>query len=88
MRNYKKDKLQSGRNFSRSLGLFLTMLCLVFFQTTGFGQTKSVTGTVVSDSGESLPGVSIVIKGTTQGTTTSIDGNFELNVNEDNVLVL
>ena len=87
MRNYKKDKFLFGRMFSGSLGIFLSMLCLVLFQTTGFAQTKTVNGTVTTDSGESLPGVSIVIKGTTQGTTTNMDGEFQIGVNENNVLV-
>ncbi|NQU54411.1 MAG: SusC/RagA family TonB-linked outer membrane protein, partial [Bacteroidetes bacterium] len=87
MRNYKKDKFHFGRIFSGSLGIFLSMLCLVIFQTTGFAQTKTVEGTVTADSGESLPGVSIVIKGTTQGTITDVDGNFQLTLGEDNVLV-
>ncbi|WP_320113347.1 TonB-dependent receptor [Draconibacterium orientale] len=41
-------------------------------------QEKSVTGKVLSTSGESLPGVSILVKGTTHGTVSDIDGNFSL----------
>lgn len=41
---------------------------------------KSVKGSVKDDKGEGLPGVSVVVKGTTQGTTTDIDGNYKLNV--------
>jgi acylphosphatase len=38
-------------------------------------QEKSITGTVTSKSdGATLPGVSVVIKGTTQGTETDFDG--------------
>ncbi|MFP4289922.1 MAG: carboxypeptidase-like regulatory domain-containing protein, partial [Bacteroidales bacterium] len=49
----------------------------------------TVTGTVESgDDGTTLPGVSVVIKGTTTGTVTDIDGNYELsNVPEDGTLV-
>ncbi len=39
-----------------------------------------VTGKVVDDKGEPLPGVSIVIKGSSQGTTTSSDGKYSLAV--------
>jgi TonB-dependent starch-binding outer membrane protein SusC len=40
-----------------------------------------VTGRVVdAQTGEALPGVNIVIEGTTTGTTTNVDGEFELNV--------
>jgi iron complex outermembrane receptor protein len=40
-----------------------------------------------SSSGESLPGVSIVVEGTTIGTITNFDGNFTLNVNKGNAVV-
>lgn len=39
-----------------------------------------VTGAVAEDSGISLPGVSVVVKGTTIGTVTDIDGKFEITV--------
>ncbi|WP_321372328.1 TonB-dependent receptor [uncultured Draconibacterium sp.] len=51
-------------------------------------QEKSVTGTVLSTSGESLPGVSILVKGTTHGTISDVDGNFSLNdVRSEDILV-
>ena len=44
-----------------------------------FAQTRQISGTVTSsDDGTPIPGVSVVVKGTTIGTTTDIDGNFEL----------
>ena len=42
-------------------------------------QSKTVTGSVKDATGESLPGVSILIKGTTTGTETDFDGQFTLN---------
>ena len=48
------------------------------FLTEGTSQQKSVTGTVTDEKGQPLPGVTIVIKGTTQGTVSDIDGNFEI----------
>ncbi len=51
-------------------------------------QTMRVTGTVTSsEDGAPLPGVSVVVKGTTTGTTTSIDGTYELTVPENEVLI-
>ncbi|HRV55436.1 MAG TPA: carboxypeptidase-like regulatory domain-containing protein, partial [Mangrovimonas sp.] len=45
-----------------------------------FAQDLEVTGTVVSSTdGMPLPGVAIVVKGTTNGTATDFDGNFTLN---------
>ncbi|WP_206684031.1 SusC/RagA family TonB-linked outer membrane protein [Pontibacter beigongshangensis] len=43
-------------------------------------QTSTVSGRVTGDNNEGLPGVSIQIKGTTQGTVTDMDGNFSLEV--------
>ena len=44
----------------------------------GSQQQKPVSGKVTDSSGTSLPGVSIVIKGTTKGTSTDSDGNYSL----------
>jgi hypothetical protein len=43
-------------------------------------QDIQISGTVTDASGAPLPGVSIVVKGTTTGTASSVDGNFELPV--------
>src|SRR5690606_9152372 len=47
-----------------------------------------VSGTITDDLGEPLPGVNILVKGTTHGTVTSIDGTYSLNVPEDATLVI
>ena len=49
---------------------------------------QSVLSGKVSDSssGESLPGVSIVVKGTTNGTISNVDGGFTLSVNQGDVI--
>jgi len=46
-----------------------------------------VTGTVRSASGEALIGATVVVKGTTQGSTTDMEGNFKLNAASQDVLV-
>ena len=45
-----------------------------------------ITGNVKGDDGEPLPGVSILIKGTSSGTTTDFDGNYSINVTEGSIL--
>ncbi len=51
-------------------------------------QQNSITGKVTERSGQPLPGVTVVVKGTTQGTVTNTDGNYSLpNVPEDATLV-
>jgi TonB-linked SusC/RagA family outer membrane protein len=49
---------------------------------------KDVKGNVRDKSGEPLIGVSVAIKGTTQGTMTDLDGNFTLKVAEGDILLI
>lgn len=51
-------------------------------------QTKTVSGTVSDDLGTPLPGVNVVEKGTTNGTSTDFDGNFSIKVSNNATLVL
>jgi TonB-linked SusC/RagA family outer membrane protein len=51
-------------------------------------QQRSVSGKVTDSGGQPLPGVTVVVKGTTQGTVTDADGNYSLtNIPEDATLV-
>lgn len=47
---------------------------------------NSVTGTVTDDQGVPIPGASIVVKGTSNGTVSDFDGNFSIAVEDGNVL--
>ncbi|TKG90760.1 SusC/RagA family TonB-linked outer membrane protein [Puteibacter caeruleilacunae] len=87
MRNYKKEKIKFRNPIARGIGLLLTVICLTLFQYSGYGQSKTVSGAVKEKSGNVLPGVTVVIKGTSQGTSTDFDGKFSLNVEENSVLV-
>lgn len=49
-------------------------------------QTTTVTGTVTGEGGP-LPGVSVIEKGSNNGTTTNFDGNYELNAKPNSILV-
>jgi len=61
--------------------LGIVILCLVFFPTVVLAQSNPVTGVVVDyQTKDPLIGVSVVQKGTTNGTITDIDGKFSLNV--------
>jgi TonB-linked SusC/RagA family outer membrane protein len=63
----------------------IVILFLVSFSTKA--QTK-ISGTVTDVSrGELLPGVTIMVKGTTIGTTTNLDGEYSISVTSDAVLV-
>jgi TonB-linked SusC/RagA family outer membrane protein len=54
----------------------------------GLLQQKVVKGTVIDFEGIPLIGVTVVLKGTTIGTVTDIDGNFSLNYTEDNPVLV
>ncbi|TQO35630.1 TonB-linked SusC/RagA family outer membrane protein [Arenibacter algicola] len=52
------------------------------------GQTKTITGLVSDEAGLPLPGVTVVVQGTVNGTTTDFDGNYSIgNVGPEDRLV-
>jgi len=66
----------------------LLMLVMVFSFTIIHAQEKVVSGTVTdANDGMGIPGVSVVVKGTTIGTTTDIDGKYTLSVDANSTIV-
>ncbi|MEZ7876528.1 MAG: carboxypeptidase-like regulatory domain-containing protein, partial [Polaribacter sp.] len=53
----------------------LLFVALFFITATVLGQTK-ITGTVVDETNQPLPGASVLVKGTTNGTSTDFNGKF------------
>lgn len=51
---------------------------LVFIISFSYGQEKTITGNVTDQAGLPLPGVSVVVVGTTNGTQTDFDGNYSI----------
>lgn len=51
----------------------------------GVHSERTLTGRVTGEDQEGLPGVNVVLKGTTRGTSTDVEGNFQLNVPENQV---
>jgi len=47
-----------------------------------------IDGTVVDTNGEPIPGVTVIVEGTTTGTVTDLNGNFNLDASEGEVLVI
>jgi hypothetical protein len=56
----------------------LLFVALFFMSATVLGQTK-ITGTIVDETNQPLPGASVLEKGTTNGVSSDFDGNFTLN---------
>ena len=67
------------RNVKQNFSRVLTLAALLMMTTIAWAQQR-ITGTVTDSKGEALIGVSVVEAGTTNGTTTNIDGQFTLNV--------
>ncbi|HKL40915.1 MAG TPA: SusC/RagA family TonB-linked outer membrane protein, partial [Cryomorphaceae bacterium] len=64
---------------------FIALLCLTLFSVSGFAQ-QSITGKVTdAQTGEALPGVSVVLKGTTKGVPTTLDGTFKLELTPEEI---
>lgn len=65
----------------------LLLIALFFTSAIILGQTK-ISGTVVDETGEPLPGASVVVKGTTNGTATDFDGKFILNAKSNSGAII
>ena len=81
--------------FSLTAGVFwsqlrasMIALLMVFGSVAAFGQDRTITGNVTDENGDGLPGVSIVIKGTSDGTVTDINGDYSLSVPGDNSVII
>ena len=62
---------------------FLVMVCV-----SAIAQTKTVTGTVIGEDGLPIPGAAVMVKGTTSGTVTDMDGKYRLSVPEGSDILL
>jgi TonB-linked SusC/RagA family outer membrane protein len=94
-------KKNEKKNFRRKACIFAVMLSALMagqvlsaFPSVGAAerhdttQDRKITGAVTDADGIGLPGVSIVVKGTVNGTTTDADGNYSLNnIPSNSVLV-
>lgn len=64
----------------------LTLLCMLLFCIATYAQRITVSGKVTAG-GEGLPGVTVAVKGSTNGTITSMDGDYSLQTEPQNTLV-
>ncbi len=73
-------RLSGGRK--SATGLLATLLLML--SVLSFGQTLTVKGVITSENGETLPGASVILKGTSTGTTTDVDGKYSLTLADGN----
>ncbi|NOS91489.1 MAG: SusC/RagA family TonB-linked outer membrane protein, partial [Cyclobacteriaceae bacterium] len=65
----------------KNLLLKMLPLFLALITSVAWAQERTVTGKVTSaDDGSGLPGVNVILKGTTTGTVTDVEGNFSISV--------
>ena len=57
--------------------MMLTLFCGLL---SAQAQTKQITGTVTDEAGQPLPGVTVMVEGTTSGTITDLDGKYQITV--------
>lgn len=63
--------------------LLTMLLCMVALVGQLFAQTRTITGRVTDASGSPVANASVVVKGTTVGTTTDDNGNYSITVPEN-----
>jgi TonB-dependent starch-binding outer membrane protein SusC len=69
--------------------LLLTLLVYAASITASFAQARLISGRVLDETGQALPGANIIIKNTTQGTTSDSEGKFSIAINGlDDVIVI
>lgn len=66
---------------------FLLLAAILCIGASASYAQKTVSGKVSDASGQTLPGVNVVVKGTTNGTITDFNGNFTLNVDSDDAVI-
>jgi TonB-linked SusC/RagA family outer membrane protein len=71
----------SAMAFSRTIPISLNVNDVKILQNT-------ITGTVIDASGEPLPGVNVLIKGTTTGVITDVNGKYNISIPEKNVVLV
>jgi len=69
----------------RILSLFVLNL---FFISSLWAQQTSVNGTVTDESGQRQPGATIIVENSNRGVTTDFDGNFTINAQAGEVLIV
>ncbi|MEN8247761.1 MAG: TonB-dependent receptor [Bacteroidota bacterium] len=74
--------------FKKLLLIYSLTLSLVVFAAQTMAQDRSVSGVVTDIWGETVPGATVLEKGTQNGVITDFDGNFKLSVSDNAILVI
>lgn len=86
-KNLKKGGALKPEKRAKKLVNLVFTIGLLFISLSTYAQSMTVSGKVTDSKGEGLPGVNIIQKGTLVGTTTDIEGNYQLSVEPNSTLV-
>jgi len=75
------------KKMKTKLNGILTLL-LVLVAQLGFAQQKTISGSVTDQDGMPLPGATVMVKGTSNGTTSDFDGNYSIVASTGDTLVI
>lgn len=68
--------------------LSLTLAAVLMCASVVLAQERVVTGTVTDESGNTMPGVNVLLKGTSAGTATDVEGKFSISVPNDQAVLV
>ena len=72
--------------FKRQMLLFL--VAFMAMTTSVLAQQTNIKGQVTDPAGETIPGVNILEKGTSNGTVTNLDGNFDISISSSDAILV
>jgi TonB-dependent starch-binding outer membrane protein SusC len=78
------------RKFYRRSGVKISIMAVLtmLISSFAFAQERVVTGKVTDESGSPMPGVNIILKGTSIGTASDVNGSFDISVPNDQAVLI
>ncbi len=83
----KQKQHRTNQKIAKKAKSTLLVCFLAFLTQFTFGQGRTLKGTIRANDGEPLPGATVIIKGTTKGTEADLDGNFTIQITENQILL-
>lgn len=83
-----KDKKNNQKRSNNIRYLMMTFLLAMSSLAFTYAQEKNITGTIIDETGETVIGASVRVKGTSTGAITDMDGNFTIKVKDSDILVI
>ena len=78
-KNFHKNMLITGACLALLFGGIMNVRAIAPEEYEAVQQSRTIKGTVVDKNGEAVIGANVVVKGTSKGTITDVDGRFTLN---------